>query len=308
MSVLKPFRRVLPAFALALSVAIPVTQAGAAPDSPAPARPETGTPATRGGGFVLHKPGPEGDAQLSVYAKARAVVIGVNEYTSLPKLSGAIRDAEAVAEELRARGFEVTLIKDGEATRQRIAGVLGDELPETVGPDDAVLVYFAGHGVSTGSGDTALGYIMPVDARRESPRTDGVSMRELTAWFNDYPSKHVMFVADACYSGLVLSTRSVGLSPGVRDYLKQVTSKRVRLALVAGGAGEEALEANGHGLFTTYFLEALKGSADINKDGVITSDEVAAYVKPQVTQAAASQFSAKQNPKWDAPAKASSSS
>jgi uncharacterized caspase-like protein len=44
-------------------------------------------------------------------------------------------------------------------------------------------------------------------------------------------------------------------------------------------------EKEGHGLFTTYFLRALDGEADINMDGVVTGTELGAYLRPQVSDA-----------------------
>ena len=250
------------------------------------------------GVYIVPKAGHESEleGEIKVYNRSYAVVIGVDKYSYLPKLKGAVRDARAVAKILKKQGFTVTTLENKKATRSRIAALLGDKLAREVRRDDRVLVFFAGHGVSTGSGNTAMGYLMPIEGKRSSPRGTGISMTELQNWFADYQAKHVMFVADSCYSGLALSTRAVGLDPESRDYLKQITSKPVRIALVAGGAGEEANEWRGHGLFTKFFLEALGGSADADKDGLITSDEIAAFVKPNVTQTARQYFRAVQQP------------
>ncbi len=68
------------------------------------------------------------------------------------------------------------------------------------------------------------------NAEHDSPVSTGISMSELQNWFADYRSKHVMFVADSCYSGLALTTRSTGLDPQTQDYLKHITSRKVRVA------------------------------------------------------------------------------
>ncbi|MEK7474147.1 MAG: SUMF1/EgtB/PvdO family nonheme iron enzyme [Candidatus Coatesbacteria bacterium] len=235
---------------------------------------------------------------VRIYDHSFAVVIGIDQYLNpnVPKLTGAVRDARTVAAALTAQGFTVTMLLDGQATRKRIMEVLGDELPNKLGKEDRVLVYFAGHGVSTGEGDRALGYLVPVDGDRNRLRSSGLSMNELTAWFEDYPSKHVLYVADACYSGLALSTRALGLSAQLSDYLAQVTRKRVRMVMTAGGAGQEAHEWQGQGLFTRYFLSAITGAADADHDGIVTSDEIAAYVKPNVSQTSLSRFRTAQDP------------
>ncbi|NBX37741.1 MAG: hypothetical protein EBR10_11095, partial [Planctomycetes bacterium] len=49
-------------------------------------------PTTRGGGLVFHKT--QDDTRPPLYAKTRAVVIGINRYADLPALTGAVRDAD----------------------------------------------------------------------------------------------------------------------------------------------------------------------------------------------------------------------
>ncbi|MDP6945101.1 MAG: hypothetical protein QF464_13210, partial [Myxococcota bacterium] len=53
---------------------------------------------------------------------------------------------------------------------------------------------------------------------------------------------------------------------------------------------------NGHGLFTSHFLEGLAGAADTNKDGHIRSGELFAYVAQHVGQIARSKYGKAQTP------------
>lgn len=55
--------------------------------------------------------------------------------------------------------------------------------------------------------------------------------------------------------------------------------------VTAGGTGEQAQERGGHGLFTGFFLKALEGEADMNKDGVVTASELGGYLRPTVSEA-----------------------
>ena len=249
---------------------------------------------------LVYKTPPGGYAGLSgqvrIYERSFAVVIGISAYERLPELPGAVPDAENVATELRARQFEVTLLRDREATRSRITEELGDRLLPRLQSGDRVFVYFAGHGVTVGDGEDAMGYLMPVEGDNERRMATGIAMSELQRLFALYPAKHVMFVADACYSGLALSTRSTGLPTTLADYLRQVTQKRVRLALTAGRSDQEAHEWRGQGLFTYFLLEALRGNGDLNGDGILTSSELHAYVEPNVAQTALANWRAHQNP------------
>lgn len=238
------------------------------------------------------------EGPLELYKKSYAVVIGIDAYQSLPRLGGAVRDAQKVAEFLKSQGFEVSMLTDAQATRAAITRLVGDVLPGKVGKDDRVLVYFAGHGLSRGEGEAAMGYLMPVESQRDAPASTAISMAELQRWFSQYPAKHVLYVADACYSGLSIGTRSVGLSPETRHYLREVAKRPVRVALTAGNSGQEAHEYQGHGLFTWFLLDGLGGAADANADGLVTTDELAAYIKPSVAQVASSQFHAQQHPQF----------
>ncbi len=249
---------------------------------------------------LVYQAPPEGysglEGKVRLYDRSHAVVIGISQYRSLPELPGAARDARSVAQLLSERGFEVTLLLDAEATRGRIAEAIGDRLPREVEKNDRVLIYFAGHAVTVGSGDGMMGYLMPVDGDNERRVSTGISMREVQAWLSAQAAKHSMFVADACYSGLALSTRATGLPRTLANYLAQALSKDVRLALAAGRSDQQAYEWNGHGLFTYFFLEGLKGQADANGDGIVTSSELYAYIEPNVSQTALANWNARQNP------------
>jgi uncharacterized caspase-like protein len=39
----------------------------------------------------------------------------------------------------------------------------------------------------------------------------------------------------------------------------------------------------GHGIFSYYLVNALKGAADLNRDGIVSLQEVYEYVEQQVT-------------------------
>ena len=261
------------------------------------AMPQPGLAAPRGvvavGAVEL---GTSDDGPLHLYTRSHAVVIGIDQYQSLPRLGGAVRDARKVADYLKNHGFEVSLLLDGQATRAAITRLVGDVLPGKVGDNDRVLVYFAGHGLSRGDGEAAMGYLMPVEGQRDAPASTAISMAELQRWFSQYPAKHVLYIADACYSGLSIGTRSAGLSPEAKHYLRDITKHPARVMLTAGSSGQEAHEYLGHGLFTYFLLQGMGGAADVNGDGLVTTDELAAYVKPNVAKVARSHYGAQQHP------------
>ncbi|MBF0226964.1 MAG: hypothetical protein HQK76_16080 [Desulfobacterales bacterium] len=74
-------------------------------------------------------------------------------------------------------------------------------------------------------------------------------------------AKHVYFVFDACFAGLMLDTRAAMSKPN-RDisYLKALTKEQVRQVLTAGDKGQTVLDGGykGHSVFTGRFIEALE--------------------------------------------------
>ena len=222
----------------------------------------------------------------ALYGKSFAVVIGINHYEKWPGLEFAVADANAVKNTLQKTGFEdITLIMDKEATQRRILTELFHRLPEKVDRNDRVLFYFAGHGQTEDMpGGGKKGYIIPVDAESDSYASNAISMEQIRSLSSRIAAKHIFYVMDCCYSGLGLN-RSTGVWPGISDDLRKVSAMRVVQIITAGGQGEQVQEKEGHGLFTSYFLKAIEGEADIDKDNVVTGTELGAYLRPTVSNA-----------------------
>ena len=229
----------------------------------------------------------ESPAQMkALYSRSVAVIIGINQYEKWPGLEFATADARAVKAVLENSGFdEIVMILDGEATQRRILTELFDKLPKTVEHNDRVLFYFAGHGQTEDlPGGGKRGYIIPVDADTLNYASTAVSMEQIRSLSSRIPAKHLLYVMDSCYSGLGLA-RSAGVSQKIGDYLRKVSAMRVVQVITGGGQGEQVQEREGHGLFTSYFLKAIAGAADIDKDNVVTGTELGAYLRPTVSNA-----------------------
>lgn len=220
------------------------------------------------------------------YGESWAVVVGIDDYAKWPKLQYAVRDAQAVSQSLVEKfGFKserVFTLKNGEATRSAILALFHDKLGHGgVGKNDRIFVFFAGHGATRSlSSGRELGYIVPVDSDPAQFATDAIPMTEIQNIAESFDAKHVLFVMDACYSGLGL-TRGGGSSNFLRDNAKRIG----RQMLTAGGADQLVADGgpNGHSVFTWTLLQALAGKGDLNGDGLITATELAAYVAPAVS-------------------------
>ncbi len=229
--------------------------------------------------------------QSKLYGDSWALVIGVNNYQYWPKLSYATNDAKGVSEVLRDQlGFKsdhIFELYNENATRDNIAELLSDTLadPARVKPNDRVFIFYAGHGMtrSLPSGRN-LGYIIPVDAELNKFSSKSISMTHLQDFSDMIPAKHVYFVMDSCYSGIAL-TRGSGLSGGSK-YLSEIASRRARQILTAGGADQEVADGGpqGHSIFTWSLLQGLKGEADLDKNNIITANELGSFIAPKVSE------------------------
>jgi len=221
------------------------------------------------------------------YGKSFAIVVGINEYEKWSALEFGIADAEAVKARLEREGFDdITVILGREATQRRILTALYDYLPKNVQRDDRVVFYFAGHGQTHElPGGGKEGYIIPVDAGVDDFTSTAISMEQIRGLSSRIAAKHILYIMDSCYSGLGFSRGMITVSPELEGYLRKMASMRAVQIVTAGGKGEQVQEKGGHGLFTTYFLKALDGEGDLNRDKVVTGTELGAYLRPAVSNA-----------------------
>ena len=87
---------------------------------------------------------PKSDASKIKFGRFHALVIGIDNYRYLPKLLTARKDATEIARVLEDEyGHEVKLLLD--PNRDQIVEAL-DIYRETLGPEDNLLIFYAGHG------------------------------------------------------------------------------------------------------------------------------------------------------------------
>jgi hypothetical protein len=183
-----------------------------------------------------------------------ALVIGINKYKYLLKLKTAVNDAKTVAHVLKEDyGFKVTLLLD--VTNNTIIDTL-DEYRETLGPKDNLLIYYAGHGWLDEEVDR--GYWLPVNARPKR-RSSWVSNATITDTLKGLDAKHVMVVADSCYSGTLVRSATMGQRTRTGNYWKRMAEKWARVAITSGGLEPVADKGGGdHSPFAKAFIDALK--------------------------------------------------
>ncbi len=201
---------------------------------------------------------------LDVFGNYHALIVGNNQYVHFPDLKTARTDAQAVARVLETKyGFRTTLLLD--ATRYDFLSALND-YRKRLNERDNLLIYYAGHGELDKKNLRA--YWLPADAESGST-ANWISNVEITDILNVMSAKHVLVVADSCYSGALTRTAVARLQPGMTDkaqleWYEVMAKTRSRIVLTSGGV-KPVLDAGGgqHSVFAKAFLDVLNENQEI---------------------------------------------
>jgi len=232
-----------------------------------------------------------------------AVVIGIGQYDhrDIPPLKYSVADAEAVYRTLIGPGGfkkdNVLLLTDRterKPTLKNMKYALGTFLSRAAKRDDTVLIFFAGHGAPESDArslerDGLAKYLIPSDADPDDLFSTALPMDDLQAIFGRIESERVVAFLDACYSGAAggrTFTAKRTRSGSLDDlFLERLTRSKGRAIVTAARPSDVSIELAdlGHGVFTYYLVEGLKGAADVNRDGIVTLHELYEYLEQQVT-------------------------
>ncbi|MBI2619343.1 MAG: caspase family protein [Ignavibacteriales bacterium] len=226
-----------------------------------------------------------------------AVIVGISEYgnPSIPSLKFADKDADAVAAFLQTPeggSFDrdhMRVLTNKDATLPNLREAMIDFLQQAI-DKDLVLIYFAGHGAPDPTRPQNL-YLLTHDTDPTRLGTTAFPMWDIqTVIARQIQAKKVVVLSDACHSGGIsvdVATRGLDVTESnpINHYLAELSrAKEGLVVFTASAAGEVSQEFPelGHGAFTYYLLEGLKGAADLNNDHLVTINELMGYVEEQV--------------------------
>jgi formylglycine-generating enzyme required for sulfatase activity len=184
-----------------------------------------------------------------------ALIVGINEYPNLPpqrQLKAARPGAEAVARSLRQYGFErdrISQLYDANATRGDILGHIRGPLRRDAGPNDSILIYFAGH-CQVDPQTRDVGWL-PSDAV-ENDATSFILLKDLQLLLAQIPARHLFLVVDSCVGDGLIGASKITGDPTVRE----VYQKKSRWVL-GGGVSAPQGESGKIGEFTQAFVSSL---------------------------------------------------
>ncbi len=193
-----------------------------------------------------------------------ALLIGNQKYEKLRGLNSPEADVSEIARVLSERyGFKVTTLVN--ATRYQMLTEL-NKLMEVLTEKDNLLIDYAGPGDIDPSTQSASW--LPVDA---DPKNDSnwISSDDLTRKIGPMRARHVLVVADSCYSGVLTRSATSQSAPNASDderaeWIKTVSGKKSRHLLSSGGKAPVMDGGGGkHSVFAAVFLETLRTNDDI---------------------------------------------
>jgi len=163
-----------------------------------------------------------------------ALLIGISDYIdpAIPDLDNLPeKDADKLADVLVTNytfNKEDVLILKNPGRREIVIAL--DNLSKQVGPDDNVLIFYAGHGHY--EEDSQLGYWLPKDAEVENT-SNWLYNDQLVASLKKIKSRHTLLISDACFSGSIFKSRSVNMQKA-GDALKKKYELPSRKAITSG--------------------------------------------------------------------------
>jgi len=263
------------------------------------------------------------------YIQKFALVVGISDYQHYPpelQLKYADDDAMLFANFLISKeggsflSENLIVLTNQNATRSKIIEKI-DLLKNKVNYYSLVYIYFAGHGKVDENG---FAYLMPYDADPAMPSDKGIRMDLfLEEIKNKVSVQHLICFIDACHSGSAMNqghsergekeekSRTEKIEQDYISIYNQMwiqlfqNLKETRFSICSASSHENSYEdknlGGGHGLFTYYLVEGLRGEADgfgnpEKFDGIVTAGELYLYLLENVSRYAANTLSKEQHP------------
>lgn len=232
--------------------------------------------------FIHGKPRPD----------AAVLIIGVEEYKSVPSADFAENDAKAFYDfAINALGVpasRVKLLTGQNAQKVDVdAAILTWLKPLVSAGKTDVFVYFSGHGLASDDGKEL--FLLPQDGNRALLDRSAIRRSELIDMVASAGVRSATFFIDACYSGGTRGTES--LVAAARPVLLAAKEQPVpsNVTILTASANDQLSSALGparHGLFSYFLMRGLSGEA-AGGDRTVTASELAAYLAERVPPEAA---------------------
>ena len=198
---------------------------------------------------------------VTASAKSYVVLVGMADYPGTQNdLKLSAQDARTIKDLYGHQDAETVILTNSNATVDAVKKAMTD-LFTRAGADDAVIMFFSGHGVPGGfvCYDNLLRY-------------DDITHAMLAS-----PAKCKMVWADACFSGKARNTNRRSHKPAETSVMFFLSSR----------TNETSIEKRSwkNSLFTAYLERGLRGGADTDFNRIITAKELFDFVSKGVKEA-----------------------
>ena len=253
---------------------------------------------------------------IPVIAEKYALLVGINDYPDeISSLKYCVADVEAFSQALvEVAGFaekNVYLMTSRMSGRKEPTNINVirdlDLLSKRVKPEDTFLFYFAGHGITKGE----KSFLLATNSDTTTPNTlelSAIPLEKVKQILSGVEAQQLLTVIDACRNdpdsgrGEEDNLLSNEFSRGFKIQRRRDNSgtPSVSATLYACNIGERAYEwaDKGHGVFSYYLLQGLKGKAANSKGEVVVTD-LADYTQREVMRWAEDFRGKKQTPWLD---------
>lgn len=224
--------------------------------------------------------------QSTVAPKVWAVIVGVSDYDDATfgrkiDLRFCDDDAQIMYDFMRSPqggslpDEQIKLLINENATKENILNSVKTIFTQA-SQQDLIIFYFSGHGSDKNEIVVHNGLL---------PHNDVKNI------INSSQAGKRLCLVDACHSGSWDSPNAVGSHKSMSDeemgnlFYQQLSRVSDGIALFMSSSADETsleLPGIGHGLFTHFYIEGLKGAADKNSNRIVTVSELFNYVYESV--------------------------
>lgn len=189
--------------------------------------------------------------------KYHALIIAVQDYSSrdINNLDHPIADAMAIKNILTKRytfdDKNIVFLKNPD---RKTIGTTFNDLRKKLTENDNLLIFYAGHGVWMD--DMKEGYWLPKDASGKNNPTDWIPNSTIRNYIRALKAKHVLLVADACFSGGIFKVREAFISPNAS--IEKIYEMQSRKAITSGSLKT----VPDRSVFVEYLVKRLRENVD----------------------------------------------
>ena len=210
--------------------------------------------------------------------KYYAFLVGINHFKDgIPNLKFCINDVRVLGQTLKDIGYTTKIIHDEleDDTLTPLRSNIFEELRnwiQSITPEDTLLVHFSSHG--TLINDKAC--ILTSDSRKRSLEKTVLPVKEVVDVMKSGRARKLILSLDICHGGVEMGRAILG-----QEFENNVYDLAEGFALLAASTAQQVavdMDEQGHGLFTYYLINGLRGDADTDNDGRITVEDIRNYI------------------------------